>query len=162
MMVTNEIYLETVSIQFEHFRAEIKQVQELFAQLNPAFTASYKIQLDRLLGEKHRLEEVLNNLSLAPPPERAQREAEVAREFDLLQREIKAIKVGLVEIAAKHHPEMSIGWAEGQAELDPVDSIGWAEGQAEANPVDSIGWAEGQAEANPVDSIGWGEGYKHG
>ncbi|MCB0181672.1 MAG: hypothetical protein KDI62_25820 [Anaerolineae bacterium] len=161
MMITNEIFLETVGIQFEHLRVEIEQLRAMIDQLSPKARTTYEAGFNELVGEQARLAEALKNLSLATPYERMFREAEATQEFNRLQRELHRLKDDVGALLLTDRPTQSIGWAEGMAEDNPIDTIGWAEGMAAEHPIESIGWAEGLADEDPVESIGWAEGYKH-
>lgn len=164
-MITDEIFLETIGTQFARLSVEVEQLRITVDQLGPNAQAVYQAELETVLGEKDRLAEALKNLSLAPPKERALREAQVTREFERLQQELRRLKDNMIENRADllltDQLTHSIGWAEGMAEDNPIESIGWAEGMAEDNPAESIGWAEGMAEEDTIESIGWAEGYQH-
>ncbi|MCB0165760.1 MAG: hypothetical protein KDI79_16130 [Anaerolineae bacterium] len=165
MMITEEIFLETIGMQFEQLSVEIARLQAQVEQLGSKAKASYGAELEMLLGEEARLAEALKNLSLATPDERALRETQAAQEFDRLQQALHQLRAELVndqpELRLTDMLTQSIGWAEGMAEDNPHESIGWAEGMAEDNPHESIGWAEGIADEDVVQSVGWAEGYKH-
>lgn len=164
-MITAEIFLETVGMQFAQLTTEVEQLRAKVDLLGPNAKVAYAAELDTLLAEKDHLAEALKNLSLATADEFALREAQVSQEFERLQQELHQLKAELSENRANllltAQLTHSIGWAEGMAEDNPIESIGWAEGMAAANPHESMGWAEGMAEEDVVESIGWAEGYKH-